>query len=256
MVSSMHDLALQRRIIAQSACIHRIDGALVLGEHQRDLIRAARGFAAAAGTRGRLAGCAQIRILHLSGVDAAQRAGPRSQSAAGRRADAAAGAAGLRGDDVAAHDADVARVGGLLLIFGEFVQVDLSRSAARSSMFASNPLFDALMRGSTGTGAPWSTGAFSSGFSGFGGGGGGGGGGGSMTSCTTLSGSESVLSRARCRGRKRQDYRDNCEHDAEIAQNGAEAPLHFLRRRPRQFIAPVVRSQSGGHALAGFAAAI
>ena len=42
-----------------------------------------------------------------------------------RRTDAAAGAAGLGGDDVAGHHADIARIGGLRLILGEFVQIDL-----------------------------------------------------------------------------------------------------------------------------------
>jgi hypothetical protein len=46
-----------------------------------------------------IAGCASVRVLHLGRVDAAQRTRTRGQAAAGGRADAAAGAAGLRGDD-------------------------------------------------------------------------------------------------------------------------------------------------------------
>src|ERR1700678_1752174 len=49
-----------------------------------------------------------------------------------------------------------------------------SRNAARSSMLASSPLFDALTRASTGGVGLAATGAFSTGFSGLRGGGGGG----------------------------------------------------------------------------------
>src|SRR6185437_3018659 len=86
--------------------------------------------------------------------------------------------------------------------FANLSRATWSRSAARSSRLANKPLFDALPRGSTGFGTGLALGvAFSTGFSALGGGGGGGGGGGSMTSCTTLSGRESVFTTCSCRGR-------------------------------------------------------
>src|ERR1019366_9668142 len=45
---------------------------------------------------------------------------------------------------------------------------------------------------------------------------------------------------------KGHEHRDDRERDGEIAQNGAKAPFHFLGRRPRQIIAPVIRREGGG----------
>ncbi len=58
----------------------------------------------------------------------------------------------LRGNDVSAHHADVARVGGLLLVLGEFVQVDLIAQRREIVHVRQQPLFDAFTRGSTGCG--------------------------------------------------------------------------------------------------------
>src|ERR1700674_3009779 len=89
------------------------------------------------------------------------------------------------------------------VVFGWFF-ANLSRSTSRSDASWSNTcaLFAAFTRGSTGTTGLGATGALSTGFSGLGGGGGGGGGGGSITSCTTLSGSDSVFTTCSWRGKK------------------------------------------------------